>query len=312
MTDLNIVAFRYITTTVLTLNQFTNSTELFIRANISLPVDYVVTGYFTKSGVLSLKTQSTATSNVQIFAYDENSTELLASNIVPATTVDMNINSGSKYLFRFQINSYSAQSAPHTLGTFIFKKTLNAYDYFHVINVSSTLPVGVTAVPSITGEFSFSFLNVPLVAGQQIRLLFLEVAKLTNAFNLGSSDQTVFAGYSQNFVAQNSIMVVVTALKNTSFTGTLDTTISGVGTFQTQSLFAQADCFQIDTPTLLRTAVTYRSLEDNVEEEQVEESIEEVAEVMEEQTVEEPIDIIEPVVSQVNNSDIFTGIQKIF
>ena len=310
MTDLNIVAFRYITTTVLTLNQFTNSTELFIRANISLPVDYVVTGYFTKSGVLSLKTQSTATSNVQIFAYDENSTELLASNIVPATTVDMNINSGSKYLFRFQINSYSAQSAPHTLGTFIFKKTLNAYDYFHVINVSSTLPVGVTAVPSINGEFSFSFLNVPLVAGQQIRLLFLEVAKLTNAFNLGSSDQTVFAGYSQNFVAQNSIMVVVTALKNTSFTGTLDTTISGVGSLQVQSIFAQADCFQIDTPTF--AAVTYRSLEDNVEEEQVEETIEEVAEVMEEQTVEEPIDIIEPVVSQVNNSDIFTGIQKIF
>jgi hypothetical protein len=123
-----------------------------------------------------------------------------------------------------------------------FAQTLNATDFFAGgLEISPSLPSGVTNAPQLYGNQYFDFAGFTTVAGQQYTLCFADVALQSGTLNVVLSNfgaTNIFTAYSQAFVANNSLIVVLQA--NTSATcpanAQVQVSIASVGTTVRQNV----------------------------------------------------------------------------
>lgn len=112
------------------------------------------------------------------------------------------------------------------MDSFITPNTL----YFFNDGIQNTSDLsGVVATTDSLGSVTWTFTNVPITTNSQYVLGNAQIAVQSGALNVTSSDPTVFASYVQLFNPQNSILIALTGLKNTSFTGTVKAAVDSVG-----------------------------------------------------------------------------------
>lgn len=117
-----------------------------------------------------------------------------------------------------------------------FAETLNTTAFFAAgIETSPSLPSGVTVSEQLYGNKYFNFGGFTTVAGTQYTLCFADVALQSGTLNVVLSNfgaGNIFTAYTQSFVSNNSLIVVLTA--NTSATcpanAQVQVTITNVGT----------------------------------------------------------------------------------
>lgn len=120
------------------------------------------------------------------------------------------------------------------VGTNVFnfsaQKASFVSDYFSegLINQVVNVP-GISIVKDNYGSLTYNFTNFDLIENQELALASSMFAKKPGVLTVSSSDESVFANFSQNFLQNSSELIVCKSKTSTSFTGNVTLTIYGVG-----------------------------------------------------------------------------------
>jgi len=181
--------------------------------------------------------------------YDFNYNPISLNNTGASPTVLLTMVANKQYILEF---TYLANITGLASLLTLSSSTIPVVANYFSRGIQNLLPSNpqIFAVYDGYGQLTFDFIGYSVSPSVTFNLALLEIATQAGTMNVVSSDNSVFNSYSQPFVTNNAIVVSFTALRSTSFNGSIQINISGVGTPSPNFLqFSVLDSYPV--PTLM-------------------------------------------------------------